>query len=93
MFRNHEKYVMKLIAQNLLLRHTKQSGCELGPYTKINCVSQNLIFDKCDGADFKHDNIFFKMPAQKYANKTFLVPTFGIFILGYNFTILFQIWQ
>ena len=32
-----------------------------------------LIFDKFEGADFKYDNSIFKILAQKYPNKAFLV--------------------
>ena len=31
-----------------------------GPYTKIHSMSQRLIFDQFEGADFKYDNSFLK---------------------------------
>ena len=41
--------------------------------------------DKLEGADFKYDNSFFKILAQKYPNKTFLVPNLAIFVISRNF--------
>ena len=39
------------------------------------------------GADFKYDNNFFKIIAQKYLNKAFLVPDLDIFVFSQNFAI------
>ena len=36
-------------------------------------MSERLIFDKLKGADFKYDNTLYKIVAQKYVNKAFLV--------------------
>ena len=40
-----------------------------------------LQLDKFEGTDFKYDNIFFLIIAQKHPNKAFLVPneTFSFF--------------
>ena len=40
-----------------------------------------LQLDKFEGADFKFDNIFFQIPAQKYPNHTFLVQNLDFFFL------------
>ena len=50
-------------------------------------MSSKLMFDKFEGAGFKYDDSFYKIPAKKYANKAFLVPDLGIFILVRNITI------
>ena len=46
-----------------------------------------LQLDKLEGADFKYDNSFFKILAQKYQNKAFLVPNLGVFVFPQNFAI------
>ena len=52
-----------------------------GAYTKIHCLSYFwLIFDKFEGANFKYDNSFFKILAQKYPDKAILVPNLSIFV-------------
>ena len=43
-----------------------------------------LQLDKFEGADFKYDNIFFQIPAQKYPNHTFLIPNLDSFIFLSN---------
>ena len=43
--------------------------------------------DKLEGVDFKYDNIFFKILAQKYSNETFLVPNIFIFFFWRFFAI------
>ena len=49
-------------------------------------MSQRLILDKFEGADFKYDDSFLKIPAQKYTNKAFLFPNLGIFVFPGYFT-------
>ena len=44
------------------------------PYIQIHCMDSKLIFDKFEGTGFKYDKSFDEIPAQKYANKAFLVP-------------------
>ena len=57
-----------------------------------------LRTDKFEDADFKYDNSFLKILAQKYSNKTFLVPNLVIFCFLQNFGnrkiwgCWFQIW-
>ena len=46
------------------------------------------MFDKFEGADFKHDNSFLKI--RHFLNKAFLVPTLGIFIFGGKILQLYQ---
>ena len=41
-----------------------------------------LQSDKFENADFKYDNSFFKILAQKYPNKVFLVPNLGIVVFS-----------
>ena len=43
-----------------------------------------LQLDKFEGADFKLDNIFFQIPAQKYPNHTFLVQNLDFFFSSQN---------
>ena len=38
-------------------------------------------------SDFKYDESFLEILAQKYSNKTFLGPNLGLFILARNFTV------
>ena len=57
------------------------------PYTKIHCLSWN----KFEGANSIHENSFFKITAQNYPIKAFLVSSLSIFILSRNFAIG-QIW-
>ena len=45
---------------------------------------QTLQLDKFEGADFKYDNSFFKILAQKYPHETFLVLILGILIISRN---------
>ena len=58
-----------------------------------------MQLDQFEGADFKYDNSFFKILAQKYPNKTFLVPNLAIFVISRNFAsrsirgCWFQMWQ
>ena len=40
---------------------------------------------KFETADFKHDNSFLKIIAQKYPNKGLLLPNLGIFVFSLNF--------
>ena len=42
-------------------------------------MDQTLQQDKLEDVDFKYENIFFQIPAQKYPNKAFLVPNLGFF--------------
>ena len=46
-----------------------------------------LEFDYFEGADFKYDNSFFKVLAQKYTTKVFLVLSFGVFAFSKNVSI------
>ena len=46
-----------------------------------------LEFDYFEGADFKYDNSFFKILAQKYTTKVFLVPSLSVFGFSKNFSI------
>ena len=41
-----------------------------------------LHLDKLEAVDFKYDNNFFEIPAQKYTNKAFLVSNLGVFTLS-----------
>ena len=50
-------------------------------------MNLKFIFDEFEGADFKYDNSFFKITAQKPLNKASLVQNLGIFILARNFAI------
>ena len=56
-----------------------------------------LKIGKFEGANLKSGNSFFKILAQNYPNKVFLVPNFGVFVFLQNFAIrqirgsLFQI--
>ena len=50
-------------------------------------MSSKLIFEKFEGAGLKYGNSFYEIPAQKYANKSFLVQNLGIFIPVQNFTV------
>ena len=34
---------------------------KIWPYIKINCMSERLIFQKFESADFRYDNSFFKL--------------------------------
>ena len=64
-----------------------QTSTKSGPYTKIHCMSQRLMFDKFERANFKYDNSFLKILAQKYPNEAFLVTNLAIFIISRNFAI------
>ena len=55
-------------------------------FKDLNFFHQTLHQDKFRGADFKCD-YYFQILAQKYANKTFLVPNLRIFILIPKFAI------
>ena len=46
-----------------------------------------LELGKLEGTDFKYVNSFFKILAQKYPNKAFLVPNLVIFLFLRNFAI------
>ena len=46
-----------------------------------------LEFDYFEGAAFKYDNSFFKVLAQKYTTKVFLVLSFGVFAFSKNVSI------
>ena len=50
-----------------------------------------MQLDKHEVADFKYDNSFLKISAQKYLSKVFLIPNLGIYIISQNFTMR-QIW-
>ena len=50
-------------------------------------MSSKLIFGKFEGAGFRNKNGFYEILVQKYANKVFLVPNLGIFILVQNVTV------
>ena len=43
--------------------------------------------DKFEVADFKYDNSFFKILAQKYPTEAFWVPHLGIFVFPQIFAI------
>ena len=45
---------------------------------------ETLEFDCFEGADFKYDNSFFKILAQKYPNKVFLVQNLSIFVVFFR---------
>ena len=46
-----------------------------------------LYLYKLQGVEFKYGNSFLKIPAQKYLDKIFLVPSLGIVISARNFAI------
>ena len=58
-----------------------------GHYAKIHYMNLKFIFDEFEGPDFKYDNSFFKITAQKPLNKASLVQNLGIFILARNVAI------
>ena len=43
-------------------------------------IWRNFAIDKFEGTDFKSDNRFFKLVAQKILNKVFLIASLGISI-------------
>ena len=58
-----------------------------GPRFRHFFSSQNLAIRKIESVDFKYDNSFFKILAQKYPNKAFLFPNLGIIVFLQNFAI------
>ena len=55
--------------------------------TKVRhyCFFREILqLDKFEVADFRYDNCFLKMLAQKYPNKAFLVPNLDI-VFSQNF--------
>ena len=53
------------------------------PKYRQNCFFAKILqIDKFEGADFRYDNSFLKILAQKYQNKAFLVPNLAIFIIS-----------
>ena len=62
------------------------------PKYRQNCFFAKILqIDKFEGADFRYDNSFLKILAQKYQNKAFLVPNLAIFIISWNVVIRDQV--
>ena len=72
--------IFKILAENAQIRHF---------WSQIETVwiffRKILQMDKFESADFKYDNSFLKILAQKHPNKAFLIPDLGIFIFSRNF--------
>ena len=72
-FQIWQYFFKKFQLKNTQIRHF---WCQIQPFWFF---CEILQLDKFKGADFNYGNSFFKIPAQKYPNKAFLVPNLDIF--------------